>query len=102
MIYKPWSPKKGSNKNLEAFFTKLAREVLHGNGVCFRNHDIDVQVVPPSRGRVRVFFDGKRSDYLEGEIIARYERLVVDRVEVPQMQWYDTGMRDFSVVEVEQ
>jgi hypothetical protein len=92
---KPWQPKK-KNENLEAYCTKLVREILHSNNICFRNHDIDIKIVPPSRGRVRILFDGKRSEYLEGKVLAR-----LDRTEsVPQMEWFDTFNRDMAVREV--
>jgi hypothetical protein len=45
---------------------------------------------------MRVNFDGERSNYLEGEISKRLQR--IDRI--PQMQWYDIGMRDMALREV--
>lgn len=63
--------KRTRNENLRLFFVYLTRSVLHGNNICYQNHDIDVEVVSPSKGRVRILLDGKRSDYLEGEVLSR-------------------------------
>jgi hypothetical protein len=97
----PWRPKKGTRKNLEAFFTKTVREILHGNNICYMNHEIDIEVLSPSRGRVRIFFDGKRSDYLEEEVLQRYERWRERNGDIPQMQWHDVGRRDMVTIPVE-
>ena len=63
--------KRTRNETLRLFFVYLTREILHGNNICYRNHDIDVDVVSPSKGRVRILLDGKRSEYLEGEVLTR-------------------------------
>ena len=62
------------NENLRLFFVWLVRKRLHRNNICSMNHDIDVEVVSPSKGKVRVTMDGKRSSYLEGEVLSEMDR----------------------------
>jgi len=76
--------KRTRNENLRLFFTYLARSVLHGNNICYRNHDLDVEVVSPSKGRVRILLDGKRSSYLEGEVLTKSGNYS----QVPEMSVY--------------
>lgn len=88
--------KRTKNENLRLFFTYLVRGRLHRNNICPRNHDIDVEVVSPSKGRVRVIMDGKRSSYLEGEVLSE-----MDRYEsIPEMKVYPgpTSMSDPIIV----
>jgi len=84
------------NENLRLFFVYLTRCVLHGNNICYRNHDIDVYVISPSKGRVRILFDGKRSEYLEGEVLTRSSHYS----DIPVMAVYpgDSYMADPIIV----
>ena len=88
------------NNNLRLFFVYLVRERLHKNNICFRNHDIDVEVVSPSKGRVRILLDGKRSDYLEGEVLSEMDRYQ----SIPEMEVYPgpTSMSDPIIVPKEE
>ncbi len=88
------------NENLRLFFVYLVRERLHKNNICSRNHDIDVEVVSPSKGRVHITMDGERSSYLEGEVLKE-----MDRYEsIPEMKVYPgpTSMSDSIIVPKEQ
>lgn len=92
--------KRTKNENLRLFFVYLTRKVLHGNNICYRNHDIDVDVVSPSKGRVRIFLDGDRSEYLEGQVLARSG----DYSDTPVMAVYpgDSHMADPIIVPEEE
>lgn len=84
-------------QNIKAWATWRVRSILHRNNICWRNHDIDIEVVSPSKGRLRIFYDGKRSDYLEGEVLMDIDG------PIPQMRWYDSGgMRENLVMPVEE
>ena len=67
--FKSRSADPGLTTELALFFTYLVRGRLHRNNICSMNHDIDVEVVSPSKGRLRVTIDGERSSYLEGEAL---------------------------------
>lgn len=97
MLYAPTTCKPGTRKNLHAYFTSLVRKFLHQDNICWRNHEIDIEVVSPSKGRLRVYIDSNRCESREQQVLAE-----LDRCEVPQMMWMDTGNRDFLAVPVEE
>lgn len=101
MLYAPTTCKPGTRKNLHAYFTYLVRKFLHQDNICWRNHEIDIEVVSPSKGRLRVFIDSNRVESREQQVLVELDRLADYGCEVPQMRWMDTGNRDFLAVPVE-
>lgn len=96
MLCAPTTCKPRTRKNLHAYFTYLVRKFLHQDNICWRNHEIDIEVVSPSKGRLRVFIDSNRVESREQQVLTE-----LDRHRVPQMRWMDTGNRDFLAVPVE-